>query len=338
MSITALSFSDLLLLPDGISMLKGTPEVGDKLLPVPETCLDECERLRTRLMEEFLNRRVPNESGSQEVPDSIRFCHDEVHYRVVDIRDVKNGQSWILRRLAPAVPELSALGFPAHLAEWLLAPEQHQGLVLITGSQTSGKTTTASALVAERLKKYGGHALTFEYPAELPLGGPWGTHGYCIQTEILNEKALALQIERAYRYASANVLLIGEIRTRYAALEAVRVAQSSSRQIVVATLHAQDVPSALDRMSTWAKELDGNAAHNLASSLLAVVHQDLQCNTGKLVLRVPQFLLVPFIKEDTDKFKSISIRAKIRDGTPHLLMDDIREQRNKLSYNRPMVA
>ncbi|MEG2005630.1 MAG: type II secretion system protein E, partial [Bilophila sp.] len=151
---------------------------------------------------------------------------------------------------------------------------------------------------------------------------------YCFQSEILSEQELAVQIERAHRYASPNLIFIGEIRTRFAALEVLRVALGSSQQLVVATIHGLDIITALERLLNWARELDGNAAQNLANSLLAVIHQELHLDNGKRVLRIPQFLLVPFSES------AKAIRSKIREGQLHSLGDDMREQRNRILYNR----
>jgi twitching motility protein PilT len=97
--------------------------------------------------------------------------------------------------------------------------------------------------------------------------------------------------------------------------------------MVVATIHGLDVVAALDRLLTWARELEGEAAsRNLENSLLAVIHQDLSSEDGKRRLRCPEFLLVPFKPE----FKGI--RAKLKDGNLNDLRNDMREQKNRITY------
>jgi twitching motility protein PilT len=232
------------------------------------------------------------------------------------------------RRLADAVPSFESLGLLGVLCSWLLAEEQRQGLVLFSGAQASGKTTTASAFVADALNCTEGIQWTFENPAELPLAGSWGSGGYCFQTEISSDDELAQEIERAHRYASPDIIFIGEIRTRHAAFEALRIALGSSRQLVVATIHGQDVITALDRLVNWARELDGdNARQNLADALLAVIHLSLENDSdGQRRLSSPQFLLLPF------KESSRGIRAKLRDGQFHTLNDDMRELKARIAH------
>lgn len=314
MPLCGLQFSDLLLFPDGTARLKGCPGAGPQLVPVPEDCAQEVADLPALL-------------GRHEQA-AMRYRHSGITYRVARIDDVDGQRIWFLRRLADVVPSFESLGLLPVLCSWLMGREQRQGLILFSGAQASGKTTTASAFVAGRLETYGGHSVTFENPAELPLAGSWGTYGYCFQTEIASEAELAQEIERAHRYASPDIIFIGEIRTRHAALEALRVSLGSSRQLVVATIHGQDVITALERLVTWARELDGdNAGQNLADALLAVIHLSLESGAdGQRCLTSPQFLLLPF------KESSRGIRTKLRDGKFHTLTDDMRELKARIAH------
>lgn len=314
MSLADLQFNDLLLFPDGTARLKGCPGAGTQLVPVPDDCAQEVAELPALL--------------SRHEQAAIRYRHGGITYRAARIDDVNGRRNWFLRRLADAVPSFEALGLLSVLCSWLLSEEQRQGLVLFSGAQASGKTTTASAFVARRLELYGGHSVTFENPAELPLAGSWGFGGYCFQTEINSDDDLAQEIERAHRYASPDIIFIGEIRTRHAAFEALRIALGSSRQLVVATIHGQDVITALDRLVNWARELDGdNARQNLADALLAVIHLSLDTAAdGQRCLSSPQFLLLPF------KESSRGIRAKLRDGQFHTLNDDMRELKARIAH------
>jgi len=309
-----LFFSDLIILPDGSARLKGCPESGQQLVPVPLDCEAEICDLPTLLAGEFIAKASLSCT-------TIRYQHHGIFYRVAVVTDIDGGQTWFLRRLPDFVPTLSSLGLPSWLCEWLMLPEQRYGLVLLAGAQACGKTTTASALVAERLKVFGGHAVTFENPAELPLGGKWGDFGFCFQTHIKGEDDLAIHIERAHLYASPNIIYIGEIHNKYSAIESLRIALGSRQQLVVATIHGIDVVAALERLINWAQEVDaGNACENLANSLLAIVVQDLEVDS-----KIQQFLFVPF------KETSLGIRAKLRDKQFLSLADDIRSLRNRIS-------
>lgn len=340
MSLAAQEFSDLLLFPEAC-YLKGCPGEGQKLIAVPDDCREEIARLVQRLPEEFMRKRVdplslddgilPSEASGP-APEaargrSIRMEHEGLRYRVAAAQNVNGELSYFLRRLPETVPPLESLGLPDYLLKWLMEPPTMQGLVLISGAQCCGKTTTASSLAVGRLARHGGHGLTLECPAELPVGGAWGEYGFCLQTEINSERELARQIEYAHRFSSPNVILIGEIRTKYAAVEALRIAQGSNRQVVIATVFGLDLLTALGTFLRGAKELDGESAGDkLANCLLCAIHQDLHSTEKGYVLRVPDFLLCPFT-EDGD-----TIRRKIREGTLKALADDIKQQKNRVAY------
>ncbi|KAF0234898.1 ATPase, T2SS/T4P/T4SS family [Fundidesulfovibrio putealis] len=330
MPLSDLVFSDLLILPDGTGRLKGCPDSGQQLVELPGEYADEISDLPNKLTGAFLTSRRDPETGARVGKTTIRFLHQDVHYRAADFEDVNGGRTWFLRRLPEKVPGLSTLGLPPYLCEWLLMRQQRHGLVLVAGAQASGKTTTASALVAGRLEHFGGHGVTFECPAELPLAGAWGEHGYCFQTEIDSEAELAVHIERAHLYASPNVIFIGEIHTRHAATESLRVAMGSRQQLVVATIHGFDVQAALERLLNWARETDGaNAAGHLANSLLAVIFQDLECE--ERLQKVPQFLLLPFPypgQSNESLMRVQGTRAKLRSCQLHSLGDDMRQIKN----------
>lgn len=313
MALADLIFSDLLLFADGSAKLKGFPGGGSQLVPVPAECAEEVAGLPNKLADAALTKKKP----------TIRYCHDKVYYRVALLEEVGDSKVWFLRRLAKKVPMLADLNCVPYLQKWLLSPEQQHGLILISGAQASGKTTFASSFVANRLTLFGGHALTLEGPAELPLSGAWGPYGYCFQTEFARESDLPQEIEAAHRYGSPDIIFIGEIRSLATAREALRVALGSNRQIVVTTIHGQNVGTALDRLLTWAKEIDGlSACQNLADALLSVVHLSLEHGENGTVLNSPEHLFLPFASENVR-----GIRAKLREGHVHMLTDDIREQK-----------
>jgi twitching motility protein PilT len=169
--------------------------------------------------------------------------------------------------------------------------------------------------------------VTFENPVEMPLAGKHGEDGWCFQTEIGSEAKLAQHIERAHRYCSPNIIGIGEIRTKYAASEALRVALGSNRQLVVATIHGFSIITALERLLAWALEQDGEVAcKNLAQTLVGIVYLELADHDKdkSRFLKVPEFLFLPF-NDATHQ-----IRTKIAANNLKKLEDEIRNQSNQV--------
>lgn len=302
-------YTDLLVTSSGLTLARGGP--GEDLGPCPDG--------RHQALTEHVSRCF-RASGNR----SFRVEFEGSAYRVTVLEDL-SGATFFLRLMPQALPDFETLGLPSAIARWLVH-DCSKGLVLFCGAQGSGKTTSASALVQTRLLHGGGHAVTFESPAEMPLHGPHG-RGYCFQTELASESALARALRSAHRYASPDILFIGEIRTRHAAAQVLRAALGSDRQLVVATIHGLDLASALDRLLTFAREADGDiAAQNLAQTLSAVLFQRMSSHSGRSCLDLREFLLVPF----TEGAKSI--RSKLRSGSLLSLGDDIREQRNRMAF------
>lgn len=320
MSLTDLSFSDLILMHDGRAFLKGTPEMGQQLVPITDDMVDTGE---LEGLSDAVERAFPVSRGELE---NVRVRFGNLTFRVANYRGV-DGPAYFLRRLAESVPDLEELGLGQDLTEWLLGAERQKGLVLFCGSQASGKTTSAAAFIASRLRRHGGHMVSLEAPVEMPLAGPQGPHGYGFQTDVKSEADLATHIERAHRYSGPNIVYVGEIRSKFAASEVLRVSLGSANQLVVSTIHGLDIITALDRLVTWAREMDGEVAcQNLAHSLLAVIYQELVTEEGHIMARVPESLLIPF----SDKGRTI--RAKLRDGKLGSLSEDILEQRNRIAF------
>jgi twitching motility protein PilT len=321
MALKELDFSDLILTESSTEswFIKGLPQFGQGLCPVdPE--------LRPELTELLQAVQAAYEKADPSV--SLRVTVGGLSFRVAVYTDVLSGKTFFLRRLADSIPDFLALGLRNQVANWLLKEEHSKGVVLFCGPQCSGKTTSAAAYIKARLSRYGGHCITFEHPVEMPLAGRHGESGYCWQSEIASETELPVHIERTHRYSSPNIVFIGEIRTKHAATEALRVALGSSKQLVVATIHGITLTAALDRLLTWAREIEGAVAQqNLAQTLAGVIFQELEFNENLQAQRLKsEFLLLPFDSS------SGPTRAKLHDGNL-FLDDDIFKQKNSIELD-----
>lgn len=313
-ALNALAFTDLILLPNGHGKLKGTPEYGSKLVDVPPYI--STEPLFEKVKELVLSKKQ----------NKFRIIIGNTFYRVAVYDDINSTSTAFLRRLPEVVPPFASLGIPSPLDTWLLQERHQKGLVLFAGAQGSGKTTSAASYIQARIAQNGGHMVSFECPAEMPLAGPCGEHGYCFQGDI-EEDNLAQNIKLSHRFASPDILYIGEIIGPDTASQALRAALGSSKQVVVSSIHGLSVIAALDRLLTWAKEIEGvEAANNLlASSLFAVLFQELHEQEGKKVLKVPEYLFVPFTNDGS------STRAALRDGNLRSLQNDMNALYNRIS-------
>jgi twitching motility protein PilT len=314
-----LEFSDLILISDTEAVLKGVPSFGRKLRFVPDDCRDEVDGIRQALLAEKYRDL-----------ETFRFKHGERNYRVSVTYEIEYGKATFLRRLPDVVPSIQNLCLPEHVVEWLGSEKQSKGLVIFSGPQASGKTTCAAAFVADRLARFGGHAVTYERPVEMPLSG-WhgeGKHAFCLQNEFQSEEEIGPAVEQSHRLGSPDITYVGEIKGKHTSSETLRVALGSAKQLVVTTIHGFNIQSALSRLIGFASMMDGDtAASNLAQTLSAIVQLELYNDGSRKVLRVPEFLLCPF--DESSK----GVRAAIRDQKLGQLDIFIREQRGRTTMN-----
>ncbi|MFA9394083.1 MAG: ATPase, T2SS/T4P/T4SS family [Halodesulfovibrio sp.] len=318
--LNSLKFSDILLHNGEGTYMRGLQGFDRQVLAPPQEVQGEIEELRDIVNSEFEKHRRR----------SFRIQFKERSYRVSVFDGIAsgNGHAFSLRKGVDAVPDLETLGIPSILTNWLVNSKQKKGLILFTGAQASGKTTSAASFIKKRLEKFGGHALSIEMPAEMPLGGKHGESGSCWQCDLESEEDLKPVLQVSHR-STADIIYIGEVLGSITASELLRISLSSNRQLIVSTIHGTGVVAALDRLLTWAREELGEAAAmNLSESLLAVIHQELVPTDDKKSWKVttPEFLLL--------SDKSQNIRSIIRKNDHGALQDIIQEQENTVMFSK----
>ncbi len=173
------------------------------------------------------------------------------------------------------------LGFrPKMLAEWLHVVKQPEGLILITGPTSSGKTTTLYTTLQE-INSIEKNIITVEDPVEysLPL----------INQVQINEKA-GLSFPAALRSMlrqNPDIVMIGEVRDTETAKIAVR--SSLTGHLVFSTIHTNDAPSTVARLLDM-----GIEPYLLASALKGILAQRLvrtNCSECSAAYQPPAALL-----------------------------------------------
>lgn len=188
--------------------------------------------------------------------------------RAVDVRvstlPSAHGERAVLRLLdkGEAKFSLEGLGMSGDTLErFKNLVHQPHGIVLVTGPTGSGKTTTLYAALGQ-LDVGTTNVLTVEDPIEYELPGIGQTQ---VNPKIELSFAKAL---RAILRQDPDVIMIGEIRDFETAQIAIQA--SLTGHLVLATLHTNDAPSAVTRLTDMGVE-----PFLLSSSLLGVLAQRL---------------------------------------------------------------
>lgn len=248
------------------SYLSGV-EGGVNPLPVPQDYTSEVNAIRL-LCED---RSVGGDTD-------YTIVHDGVIYRV-SLLDSISAKTYVLRRMPSKIIPIKGLGIHQKVLDIVLA-QPLSGLIVIAGAFGSGKTTTASAIIAERLTRHGGIAVTVEDPPEMPLDGRHGD-GVCYQTHV--KRSFSDSLKSVARQAP-NIIFLGEVREADSARQALISATNGA--VVICTIHADDLVSAIERLYTFASESGlpaDDASRLLASGLSCVIHQEVTATSNRKV-------------------------------------------------------
>jgi type IV pilus assembly protein PilB len=216
-------------------------------------------RLKVMSRMNIAERRVPQDGRIKLKLSANR----DVDFRVNTLPCLY-GEKVVLRILNASAAQvgIDALGFePEQRDIFLEAISKPYGMILVTGPTGSGKTVTLYSAL-NILNKPDVNISTVEDPVEIQVPG--------INQVNMNPKtgltfAAAL---RSFLRQDPDIVMVGEIRDLETAEIAIKAAQTG--HLVLSTLHTNDAPQTLTRLSNM-----GVAPFNIASSVLLIMAQRL---------------------------------------------------------------
>jgi len=167
------------------------------------------------------------------------YATDFGRFRTSVVRQ-RLGTDLVFRIIDSKVRTMDELKLPEHLK---LLTRYQNGLILVTGSVGSGKSTTLAALVEQVNIERHDHIITLEDPIEM-LFEPKGCH--ITQREVPTHTASFGAALRGALREDPDVIMVGEMRD----LETISLAITASEtgHLVLGTLHTSNASRTLDRL------------------------------------------------------------------------------------------
>ena len=182
----------------------------------------------------------------------------------VSVLPTNHGQSVVMRLLDPDNIKIGIRQLGLGESDFRLFTElikRPNGIILVTGPTGSGKTTTLYAAL-NAMNRPDRKIITAEDPVEYYLPG-------INQTEVRHDIGLDFaKIIKAMLRQAPNMILVGEMRDHETASMGIQA--SLTGHLVFSTLHTNDAPSAISRLTDI-----GVPGYLVASSVIAVLAQRL---------------------------------------------------------------
>ena len=223
-----------------------------------ERIIREMYKLAERSMEQYLARG--DDDFSFAMPGLARF-------RVNAYRQ-RGSMGAVIRLVSFDIPDWQEWGIPA---EVMALSEQTSGMILVTGTAGSGKTTTQACIIDRINRTRDCHIVTLEDPIEY-------LHRH--QKSIVSQREVTIDTQdylsalRACVRQAPDVILLGEMRDAETMHTAMSAAETG--HMVIATLHTKGAVNAIDRIiDMFPSTQQPQVRVQLATVLKTVVSQQL---------------------------------------------------------------
>jgi len=230
---------------------------GD-LVPLPGAealTHQDLQRTADTLLDDFRRRRFESDMQADlayETPELGRFR--------VNIFRQRGVLSLVIRVIPTRIRSIGELNLPS-VVERIAA--ERRGLVLVTGTTGSGKSTTLAAIVDYINQSRPCHIITIEDPIEY-------THRDCLayvnQREVGYDTLDFASALKAALRQNPDVILVGEMRDLETIETAIMAAETG--HLVMSTLHTLDAPETVTRTISAFPEHQRDQARLILSSVI----------------------------------------------------------------------
>ncbi len=242
-------------------------KLDKRMVPIGEERVlpNDTERMITQLYE--LAGR-PTEQFLRDGDDDFSFSMGGLaRFRVNTYRQ-RGSMAAVVRVVAFGIPDWRTLHIPEQVIN--LAELTH-GMVLVTGTAGSGKSTTQACIIDQINKTRSGHIITLEDPIEYLHRN---ARSIVSQREIAIDTEDYLSALRACLRQAPDVILLGEMRDRETIHTAMTAAETG--HLLIVTLHTKGAVNTVDRIvDSFPSGQQGQVRAQLSMVLRTVVSQQL---------------------------------------------------------------
>ena len=217
----------------------------------------------------------------------------------------------VLRVIPTKILSIEELGLPPVLRK---IADEERGLVLVTGTTGSGKSTTLAAMIDHINARRACHIMTVEDPIEFLHRDQYSLVN---QREVAVDTRSFAQALRSALRQDPDVILVGEMRD-FETIETALLAAETGH-LVLSTLHTLDATETVNRIiAVFPPHQQRQVRIQLASVLKAAIAQRLLPRADGLgrVAAAEVMISTPFIRDCViDKDKTSLIHGAIAAGT-----------------------
>lgn len=235
------------------------------LFPIDKSPLTS-EDIKKIIMGILTDKMLIDLDEKGEIDEAFSFS-DVGRYRI-NIFKQKGNFSIVLRIIPMAIPSMDVLNLP-HTIKKLSTLKR--GLVLVTGSTGSGKSTTLASLIDKINNERNCHILTLEDPIEYIHN-----HKKSIvnQREIGKDSISFLSALRSSLRQDPDIILVGEMRDLETISTVLTAAETG--HLVISTLHTSGAAKTIDRIiDVFPSQQQQQIRTQLSSVLQAIISQQL---------------------------------------------------------------
>lgn len=191
------------------------------------------------LVEEILDGRQQNLLQEKGEVD-LAYATPELGRFRVSVFKQRGTVSLVMRRIKDDIPDFDSLHLPYAVERFA---EMTRGLVLITGTTGSGKSTTLASVINKINRQRKCHIVTIEDPIEFT---------YDDDKAVINQREISIDTEsfssalKAVMRQDPDVILVGEMRDLDTFQAAISAAETG--HLVFSTLHTANATQTIDRI------------------------------------------------------------------------------------------